>query len=201
MRCVTVLARSSLVFALLGLVVRADDPPKKSEKSSQDAPSAMAAPTQEHKLLAKDIGVWDAMIKTYIGGPGSEPSLSKGVETSTLMTGGLWLISTFKGEFAGQTFEGTGVTGFDPKKKKYVGTWADNMTPELTLLEGTYDEKAKTMTMTGTGSGEDGKPMSLQYITEHKDENTRVFTISMKGEQTDGKWMKMMQIDYKRRAK
>jgi Protein of unknown function (DUF1579) len=200
MRLATCFLCACLAFAALGgSSVRSAPTPK--ETAAQDAQSFAPKPTPEHKMLAKDVGTWDATIKTYMAGPDSPPTESKGVETSTMMSGGLWLVSSFKGEFAGQPFEGTGVTGFDPKKKKYVGTWADSMTPELSLMEGAYDEKTKTTTMTGDGTGEDGKPVSMQYVTEHVDDNTRIFTINVKGDQTGGKWTKMMQISYKRRAK
>jgi hypothetical protein len=200
MRSATCFTCACLAFVVLGGSSLRSEPAGK-ETPAQDAQSFAPKPSPEHKLLAKDVGVWDATIKMYMGGPDAPPSESKGVETSTLMKGGLWLVSSFTGEFAGQPFEGTGVTGFDPKKKKYVGTWADSMTPELSLMEGAYDEKTKTMTMTGDGTGEDGKTMSMQYITEHVDDNTRIFTINMKGDATGGKWTKMMEIRYKRRAK
>ena len=45
------------------------------------------------------------------------------------VTGGLWVASTFQGDFGGMTFEGRGQFGYDPAKKKYVGTWIDSMSP------------------------------------------------------------------------
>ena len=156
-------------------------------------------PTDEHKLLAKDVGVWDGTMKMFMEGPDGPATTSKGVETNTLMVGGLWVVSNYKGEFAGKPFEGSGVNGYDPRKKKFVGTWADSMTPELMLLEGTYDEAAKALTLLSEGTGEDGKPVSMKMVSQYKGEDEKVFTLSVKNEETEGKWMKMMEIGYKRR--
>ena len=88
-----------------------------------------AKPTDEHKIFASDEGTWDATVKSYNSGPDAEPSVSKGTEVNTLMHGGLWLLSKFEGDFGGEKFEGRGQFGYDPIKKKYVGTWIDSMSP------------------------------------------------------------------------
>jgi hypothetical protein len=162
----------------------------------QDQPK----PTSEHKLLEASAGVWDGVLK--MPGPDSDKAgESKGVETNTMMLGGFWLVSSFKGTFAGQPFEGTGVTGYDPNKKKYVATWSDSMSPELSVMEGTYDERTKTMTMTATVTGQDGKPTLMQTTSKQIDADTRQFTMGMKGDSTGGKLQTMFEIHYKRRAK
>jgi Protein of unknown function (DUF1579) len=55
---------------------------------AQEPPPA-PKPLPEHKILAADVGTWDATIKTYMGGPGSEPAVSKGVEVNEVLTGGM----------------------------------------------------------------------------------------------------------------
>ena len=85
------------------------------------------------------MGTWDATIKTYMAGPGAEPSVSKGTEVNEVMPGGLWVLSKFDGDFGGMKFQGRGQFGFDPIKKKYVGTWIDSTSTILSMLEGEYD--------------------------------------------------------------
>ena len=114
------LKRLCLVAALVGVG---------SLAVAQDMP---AKPTAEHKILMSEEGTWDATVKSYKNGPESEPSVSKGVEVNTVVTGGLWLTSVFKGDFEGMAFEGRGQFGYDPIKKKYVGTWIDSFSPSLT---------------------------------------------------------------------
>ncbi len=165
--------------------------------------SAMAQPpsraTAEHKILASDLGTWDATVKSYTGGPEAEPSVSKGTEVNTVMAGGMWLLSKFEGEFGGMKFEGRGQFGYDPIKKKYVGTWIDSMSPNLSVLEGDYDAKTKTMTYVGDGIDPDSKTKYTQkMVTTTKDDGTRVFTLYMKfdGAKDDTKFM---EITYQKR--
>lgn len=154
-------------------------------------------PTEEHKILAADAGTWDAVIKTYMGGPDAEPMTSKGTETNTVLTGGLWVCSEFKGEFGGMPFEGRGQFGYDTLKKKYVGTWIDSMTPSISVLEGNYDAKTRTMTYEGDGVDAASKAKFHQkMVTTTKDDGTRVFTLYMTMAATGDKEVKFMEITY-----
>ena len=88
-------------------------------------------------MLRKDVGTWDATVEMFMA-PGAPPEVSKGTEIVTMM-GGFWQLTEFKSEMMGQPFEGRGATGYDPAKKKYVGTWVDTMTPGYYTVEGTYE--------------------------------------------------------------
>jgi hypothetical protein len=166
---------------------------------ADDSPGAVK-PSAQHKILADDVGTWDAVIKSWLGGPTSEPSVSKGVETNS-MVGGLWLASEFKGEFGGMTFEGRGQTGYDAKKGKYVGTWVDSMSTEIMIMAGDLDEKTQTMTMMSKGTDPAGKPYESKSVSEHKGPDSRVFTMYMKSADTKDEFVKLMEITYTRRAK
>jgi hypothetical protein len=181
-------ARVCFVALLLGLgsVAKAQEMPPK--------------PTAEHKIVTADEGTWDATVKSYQNGPDSEPIVSKGVEVNTVVTGGLWLSSVFKGDFGGMAFEGHGQFGYDPAKKKYVGTWIDSMSPSLTVLEGNYNRDTKTMTYTGDGVCPiDGTKLTHRMVTTTKSDGSRVFTLYMTGTPTGGKEAKAMQIEYTKR--
>ena len=156
-----------------------------------------APPTAEHKILATEEGTWDATVKSYFGGPNAEPTVSKGTEVNTMLAGGLWLVSKFDGEFAGAKFEGRGQFGYDSNKGKYVGTWIDSMSPHMSLLEGSYDPATKTMTYTGEGVGPDGKSKYTQrMVTTTKEDGSRVFTLYMKQDKDEAKFM---EITYQKR--
>lgn len=171
-----------------------------SMAAAQEGAPGVPKPTAEHKVLAADAGTWDAVIKTYMGGPDAEPMTSKGTEVNTMMVGGLWSISEFKGDFGGMPFEGRGQFGYDPLKKMYVGTWVDSMTPNLSVLEGSYDAKTKTMTFVGDGVDVQTKAKYTQkMVTTMKDDGTRVFTLYMKMAATGDKEVKFMEITYTRK--
>jgi hypothetical protein len=181
LRTIGVVAAIS-VFATFGVALGQGPPP-------------VPKPGPEHEHLKKDVGRWDAMVEMFEG-PGSEPQKSKGVETNTLMAGGLWLVTEFKGDMGGMAFEGHGITGYDPNKKKYVGTWADSMSTGLSTVESTYDAGKKTLTGWIEGPDPSGKTIKMRTVTEWKDDNTRVVTFHMQG--PDGKEVMGMRITYKR---
>jgi uncharacterized protein DUF1579 len=152
-------------------------------------------PGPEHEVLKLDVGTWDAVVEMME--PGKPPVLSKGVETVSVMTGGLWTTTDFKSTLMNVPFQGQGQNGFDPNKKKYVSTWVDSMSTGITLGEYTYDAKTKTMKGWMEGPDMTGKIMKMNQTTEWKDADTRVFTISVPG--PDGKDIPSMRITYKRR--
>jgi hypothetical protein len=152
----------------------------------------MPQPGPEHAMLKKDVGTWDATVEMFMK-PGEPPTVSKGTETVTMM-GGFWLLSEFKSEMMGQPFEGRGATGYDPAKKKYVGTWVDSMTPGYYTTEGTYDAATKTLTATMEGPDPSGQVTKTKETTEWKADGTRVFTMYNPDGKTVG-----MRITYKRK--
>jgi uncharacterized protein DUF1579 len=174
----------------------ADKPAAKPPAQKSDKPAAppaggempAAKPGPEHEALKKMAGTWDATVEMLH--PGATPE--KGTETNKLLGDGLWVVSDFKSMMGQQPFEGHGVWGYDPAKKKYVGTWVDSMTSALTTSEGTYDPATKTETSWMDTVGHDGKPTKMKATTEWKDDDTRVFTMYM-GEAPS------MRITYKRR--
>jgi len=99
-------------------------------------------PGPEHEVLKRDVGVWDTVLEMNF--PGAPPMTMNGVETNTLLAG-RWLVSEFKGEMMGQTFEGRAITGWDPAKKAYVGVWVDGMATSISQAESTHDAATNTM--------------------------------------------------------
>ena len=119
--------------------------------------------------------------------------------TYKMELGGLWLVNHFKGEFGGFAFEGHGVNGYDEKKGKYVGTWVDTMSAQIDQLEGSYDEKTKTITLhRDSVNPGDGKPMKLRLETSFNDDGTRTVKNFM---QEPGKpdFVQLVEIKYTRR--
>jgi Protein of unknown function (DUF1579) len=157
-------------------------------------------PTPEHERMARNVGAWDATIKSWMQGPDSEPMVSKGVETIKLMPGGLWSLSEFHGKFGDADFHGAGQTGYDPAKKKYIGTWVDSMETSIMMMEGDFDPQTKTLTMYSKGTGPNGTPYDAKTVEVHKDGEHRVFTMFMKSDETKGEYVKVMEISYVKRA-
>ena len=143
--------------------------------STAVAEAQVAQVSSQHKVLEAEVGTWDAQVSMFIPGV-AEPMTSKGVEVNESFGDGLWLISRFEMEIGGQEFIGRGQFGYDPVKKKYVGTWIDIMTPHLATLEGDYDASTKTMTMMMHSTGPDGQPMVAKSVSKMNEDGTRTYT-------------------------
>jgi hypothetical protein len=170
-----------------------------SARAQQGGPP-IPKPTAEHKIVTADEGTWDAVVKTFPPGPGAQPQLSKGVEVNTVLPGGMWLLSSFRGEFGGMPFEGHGQFGYDTVQKKYVGTWIDSMAPTLSVLEGSYDPASRTMTYVGDSvDAMTRSKFTQKMVTTTDKDGTRVFSLYMTSKETGGKEAKMLEITYTKR--
>ena len=146
-------------------------------------------PGPEHEAFKQTEGVWDATVK--LGG-----FESKGIMTYRMGLGGLWLLSDFKGDFAGQPFEGRRLETYDAAKKKYVSIWIDSMSTAPLVMEGTYDKDKKTWTMTGEGP-RPGGTAKFKSVTKIVDADTIEFALSEA--RPDGKDVGLLAISYKRK--
>lgn len=153
------------------------------------------APTDEHAVLKKDVGTWEADITMHMG-PGAEEK-STGVEVNSML-GEFWVTSQFKADFFGQPFEGRCVMGYDPAAKKYVGFWYDSMSPWGMHMEGSYDAASHTFTWKTHGRDMMGNEQKGQIVYHWIDENTRTFEMAhtMPG---SAEMMKALSITYKRK--
>ena len=117
---------------------------------SQDQNPPHATPTDEHAVLNQFVGEW----KTT--GKGTDPSGKQtemsGYEFDRMVLGDFWLFFVYNSQMAGKPFVGHGMIGYDPAKKKYVGSWVDSMSPFMTTLEGTADRKTKSITLDAIGT-------------------------------------------------
>jgi hypothetical protein len=168
-------------------------------QQTQSLPSAedvFPKPGPELEPLTKEAGTWDAIVEARIA-PDAPPIMSKGIETNVIGGTGLWLITNFKTQFLGKPFEGHGIYGYDEEKKKYTGVWVDSFQTYLAVWEGTFDSANRMMTMWTETPDATGKMIRWKGVTEWKDDDTRIWTGYMPGE--DGKDFATMIIRYKRR--
>jgi hypothetical protein len=209
----------TLAAAMLGLFIgstlaaqKEKQDEKKAAKAKEESKAATEVdlsalypkPGKEIQEMAKaEEGVWDATMRVYMAGPNAEPTTYKGVETVEAVSDGLWLRSNYEGDFlGGKKFKGHGIFGYDPLKKKYVGVWVDNMQTSLGTLEGEFDAKTKTSNMKfETTEPGTGQPIKQQHKTEYKADGHKVFTISMQIPGAGDQYLKMLEIESKRRPK
>jgi hypothetical protein len=141
----------------------------------QPAPNRQPA----HDLFAKEAGTWDCDVKMYLKGPTAAPSEFKGVEVNTLVSGGLYVQTSFKFKMGAREFEGHSLVGYDPRSKTYVGTWVDNFTSIPRQIKSEYNEAAKTLTTRSTVVDGAGKEIQNKEVVTWLDNGKKKLEIFM----------------------
>jgi Protein of unknown function (DUF1579) len=151
---------------------------------------------KEHLWLQKLNGDW-----TFEGecnmGPDQPPHKSTGTQTVRSLDG-LWSV----GEGKGEAPDGSKVTsiitlGYDPQKKRFVGTFIASCMTHLWQYEGTLDGNVLTLDCEGPSFSEDGKMAKYQDIFEIVDDDHWILRSRLLGE--DGKWTDFMEARYRRK--
>lgn len=182
----TIVLAGCVAALLIGIAAQADEtgyqPPK---------------PEKEHEWLKQLAGEWDADVELIID-PTKPPQKATGTESGRLL-GGFFAVLDYRGELLGAPFTGALTLGYDPERKKFVGTWCDSMSSHLWQYEGTLDASGKVLTLDAEGPccKEPGKIVKVRQTIEIRSANHRVFTSKV---EQDGAWLTAMTIQYRRKA-
>ena len=161
---------------------------------------------ENHKLLGEMAGTWTFVVKMWMNGDSTaKPNESKGTAVRKAIMDGRFFVMDVSGkmDMPGQDgkmknmiFKGTGIEGYDNVKKKFVGTWADNMGTGIMMSEGDYDPSTKTFTYTGEYEGIPGMKQKIREVIKVVDKDHHTFEWY---EDRGGKEAKTMEIDYTRK--
>lgn len=147
-------------------------------------------PVEEHAWLEKFVGKWQTDTEALMG-PGAPPMHGKGTLESKKL-GGFWLVNEVTCDMGGGKIQGLQTIGYDPSKKRYVGTWVDSATSLLWKYEGQVEKEGRKLILEATGpnfmaAGEETKFRDAYEFTSDKE---MTMTSSMLGK--DGKWTTFM---------
>ena len=175
-----------LVFAVLSPALAA---------FGQEAPQPSPT-TKEHELLKQFLGEWNASSE-FTPAPGLPAISCKGVSKVRAL-GGLWIVGQTEATMGDIKISSVLTLGYDPEKKKYVGTWVDSMFNHMWKYEGTVDESGKIFTLEAEGPDmtNPGKTAKYRDVYEFKSSDHKVLTSQTQG--PDGAWVSFMTMDYKR---
>lgn len=166
----------------------------------------LAKLNENHKLLADLAGTWSYTVKMWMNpDPNAKPEESKGTAVRKSMMDGRFFVTdvTGKMEMPGpdgkkkeMTFKGQGVDGYDNVKKKFVGTWVDNMGTGIMMSEGDYDPATKSFTYTGEYEAIPGMKQQIRETVKITDKDHHLFEWY---ENRGGQDVKTMEIAYTRK--
>ena len=153
-------------------------------------------PTPEHAMLEQFAGEWTSTATT-VPAPGEEPLTCQGTEKARMM-GGFWLLAETQGEMMGQPVGSFLSLGYDPKSKKYVGTFVCSSMDTLWEYTGSFDETGKKLILDTEGPSMTDPTKTAKYreVLETVDADHKTFTSAVEG--PDGKWTTIVTVTYER---
>ena len=153
-------------------------------------------PQKEHHWLQKLVGKWTWEGEASMG-PDKPAEMCRGTETVRSL-GGLWTVAE------GQMPDGVPATtlitlGYDPQKKRFVGTFIGSMMTNQWVYEGELDEAGKVLTLNTEGPDftQPGKTSRYKDVIEFKSDDHRVLSSHALGD--DGQWHEFMTAHYRRK--
>lgn len=157
-----------------------------------------AEPQKEHEWLQALVGEWTLEDMTT---EPAQPASPQPWTESVRSLHGLWILMEGRGEMPGGGAATTLLTlGYDPQKKRFVGTWIGSMMTHLWVYDnGTLDAAGKILTLESEGPdmAVEGKMARYRDVIELKSGDHRVLTSHALGE--DGQWREFMTANYRRK--
>lgn len=157
-----------------------------------------AEPQKEHLWLQQLVGEWTSEAECSMS-PGQPSTKSYGTER-VRMVGGLWMVGEGQGEMpGGGTATMIMTLGYDPQKKRYLGTWIGSMMTHMWHYDGEMDASGRILTLSAEGPSMagDGTMAKYQDIIEIKSKDHRTLSSRVLG--PDGTWNHFMTAHYRRR--
>ena len=153
-------------------------------------------PQKEHEWLKQLLGEWTFEGEAAMGP--ETPSEFRGTE-SVRSIGDLWFLSEGRGALPDGGESTTMATlGYDPQKKRFVGTFIGSMMTNLWVYDGALDASGKVLTLDTEGPGMtgDGKMAAYKDVIEILSKDERTLTSRVQGD--DGTWTQIMTMTYRR---
>ena len=156
-------------------------------------------PSKEHHWLSKLVGEWTFETEV-VTGPDQPPAKGTGTERVRSL-GGLWTLGEGSGEMPGDGGIAHSVMtlGYDPQRRRFVGTFIASMMTHLWLYEGSLDAAAgRVLTLNTEGPSWNGDGTAkYKDVIEFLTDDHRTLTSRMLGE--GGQWHEFMRAHYRRR--
>ena len=166
-------------------------------QSSQPA-AEQGRPARDQRWLDQLVGEWDVVFKIYMQ-PDQPPMESTGVDTVRAL-GDNWIVAETETTMMGAPYNGILSLGYDAQKARFHGTWIDSFGGVLWVYKGALNEAGDALTLETEGPSlqAPGKTARYEEVIRITGEDTRTFT--SKTETEDGGWMKIVEIEYRRKG-
>lgn len=156
-----------------------------------------AAPQTEHLWLEQLVGEWETEM-AGTAGPGEAPVKHLGTETVRSLS--VWVMCDGTSTMPDGGPAKTVMTlGYDPLKKKFVGTFIGSMMTHLWIYEGELDAAGRVLTLDAEGPSFTDPTKTAKYkdAIEIVSPDHRILTSRFQAE--DGQWHHFMTAHYRRK--
>ena len=152
-------------------------------------------PQKEHQWLQRLLGEWTSEMEAAMG-PDKPVETYRGTD-SVRSIGDVWVAC--EGKPGGGTATTIMTLGYDPAKKKFVGTFIGSMMTYLWVYEGQLDASGKKLILDAEGPdfAVEGKTAKYQDVVEFVTDDHRTLKSFTPG--PDGKWTQFMEAHYRRK--
>jgi hypothetical protein len=156
-----------------------------------------AEPQNEHKWLEQLVGEWETEMEASME-PGKPPSKHTGSESVRSLT--TWVVCEGRGEMPGGGAAATIMTlGYDPAKKRFVGTFIGSMMTNLWVYDGQLDAAGKVLTLDTEGPSFTDPAKTAKYKDSIEIVSPDHRILSSQFQADDGTWHRFMTAHYRRR--
>lgn len=156
-----------------------------------------AEPQQEHQWLQRLVGEWTSEVECGAG-PDQPPETFRGTETVRSI-GGLWVACEGRGDMPGGGTDASVMTlGYDPARKRFVGTFIMSMMAHLWVYDGGLDAAGRVLTLDteGPSFAAPGATAKYQDVITWVSDDHRTLTSRTPG--PDGQWHTFMTAHFRR---
>ncbi|HEY1190319.1 MAG TPA: DUF1579 domain-containing protein [Gemmata sp.] len=154
-----------------------------------------AEPLKEHRWLEQLVGEWETEME---GSAGQDQPPIKHTGTETVRSLTVWI--QCEGQMPGDVPMKTVMTlGYDPAKKKFVGSFIGSMMTNLWVYEGDLDADGKKLTLSAEGPSfaDPTKTAMFTDTIEIVSPDHRILTSQFRAD--DGTWHHFMTAHYRRK--
>lgn len=152
-------------------------------------------PQKEHYWLQQLVGEWTFTTEAIME-PGKPPEKFAGTETVRKL-GEIWVLCDGRGEMPGGGTANTLMTlGYDPAKKRFVGTFIGSMMTHMWLYDGGLEGNLLTLDADGPSFTDVAKTAKYQDTIEIISPDQR--TLSSRFLDDSGTWRHFMTATYRR---
>lgn len=156
---------------------------------AQDLPN-FPPPQKEHEWLQQFVGEWET--ESEVSGEAGQPGMKCSGTMKCRSLGGFWVVSDVKNDMPGFSVSAVQMIGYDPKAKKYIGTWIDSVMNHMWKYEGTVDKTGRILTLEAEGPDMVDQDKTAKYRDVYEIKSKDLIENSSLMQSADGKWVKFM---------